>query len=473
MNRVVIAILFFTLLTSCEDFLTREPVTQVSTKQLLSDINGVEIALSGVYSQIASGDAVGYKLQLINEMKGGNLKFGRKVSSATRNKLLPAYSFSHTFDNNTGDDISASLYEKFYEILYSVNQIIKAVPLIEEGEVKYKNQLLGEAYALRGILHFELSKLFSQPFLTSGTGNHAGIVLVTSTLQPLAQPKREPLYKVYNQIISDLIQANLLLNQTRVGTFSESYITKQAAQAMLSKVYLYKNDWQNALSFADSVLAQPHVFLNNTDYVSAWDTYKPCPEGLWVINYDNIQRPGFTAYNGISDKQDYESELNITSDLLAIYDQNDIRRQLFRMNTITGDTVCVKHLVVNNYDRPMSYIRTSEVYLIRAEAAARTGNYARARSDLQKIRARSNTNAPTINLSGQPLIDEILLERRRELAFEGDCFSDIIRSGRSVNRPDYNGTVNQNLAFPNDLFVLPIPDYAIYYNENLEQNKNY
>jgi len=96
-----------------------------------------------------------------------------------------------------------------------------------------------------------------------------------------------------------------------------------------------------------------------------------------------------------------------------------------------------------------------------------------ARADLDVIRKRANPSAKNIQLSGSALKEELFQERRRELAFEGHLFFDIVRKGRDLSREDCNALQNVNINYPSNLFVLPIPYNAISRNNLMVQNSGY
>ena len=89
------------------------------------------------------------------------------------------------------------------------------------------------------------------------------------------------------------------------------------------------------------------------------------------------------------------------------------------------------------------------------------------------IRKRANPNVANLQLSGAALKEELFQERRRELAFEGHLFHDILRMGRDLRRVDCNALQNVNIDYPSDLFILPIPEEAIEFNDQMVQNPGY
>ena len=114
-------------------------------------------------------------------------------------------------------------------------------------------------------------------------------------------------------------------------------------------------------------------------------------------------------------------------------------------------------------------MRLSEMYLILAEAHAKLNNTSLAITNLNIIRQRANLSAVS---SSANLLDEILLERRRELCFEGQYFFDLARFNKNIVRSDCFG-LQCNLVFPNPKMVLPIPRSSIVINQNIIQNESY
>ena len=121
-------------------------------------------------------------------------------------------------------------------------------------------------------------------------------------------------------------------------------------------------------------------------------------------------------------------------------------------------------------DAGTTYIRLSELYLIRAEANARLGNLDVALTDLNTIRTRANLE-PLSNSTN--LLEEIFLERRRELAFENLLFFDILRYKKDVVRNEDCIADVCNLDYPSNFFIQPIPFQSISLNQNIEQNEGY
>ena len=114
---------------------------------------------------------------------------------------------------------------------------------------------------------------------------------------------------------------------------------------------------------------------------------------------------------------------------------------------------------MNDTINNIKIIRSSELYLNRAEAYAKSNNLTAALADLNVIRKRGLPSATTFTSTSQQVVaDEILTERRRELAFEGHLFFDIARNKKDLVRTD-NTAVIKSFTWPSALYAYPIPLY--------------
>ncbi|MCG8578419.1 MAG: RagB/SusD family nutrient uptake outer membrane protein, partial [Bacteroidales bacterium] len=115
-------------------------------------------------------------------------------------------------------------------------------------------------------------------------------------------------------------------------------------------------------------------------------------------------------------------------------------------------------------------IRMSEIYLIRAEAAARLGLNEEALSDLRTIQARAGA---TLSTEADDILEALFIERRKELCFEGHLLFDIARFQKNVVREEGCAAKLCNLSYPSNFYILPIPERNVELNSNLTQNEGY
>ncbi|MDR2474254.1 MAG: RagB/SusD family nutrient uptake outer membrane protein, partial [Bacteroidales bacterium] len=286
---------------------------------------------------------------------------------------------------------------------------------------------------------------------------------------------------VYNQIVTDLVEAESIIasGYVRAGVDDPAAaVTKPAIQALLSRVYLYMGNWQKAADYATLLINNPkyHLFTA-ASYVSQWgrNTADPSGEVIFEVygsrkneywgNWDVI--PWLVNPNGYAD-------VASSADLRNLYEDDDIRGEatMFQSHPDAPDHFWTSKYPgkenTNRQENNTIVLRLSEMYLNRAEAIIRgnlTISGVSAINDLQAIAANRGATAQAATPAG------VMTERRKELAFEGHIVFDLARTGTSLTRVDYQGAAqNQNIAFPDNRWALPIPKSEIDANKNCDQN---
>jgi hypothetical protein len=366
-------------------------------------------------------------------------------------------------------------------------------------------------YFLRGLYHFNLALAHAYiPGAVVTTQNRGGVPLMlkgTSTLEDALalKPSRATIDEVYASVVSDLQNANSRLTEAGFPNLA----TKSAAQAMLSRVYLYMKDYTNAKRWADSAIARVGSRLTNSNsYVTNWRAATHNETIFQIVfitnaesngvneslqtSFTTLTAPGNTTTTGgfgdlvptISLLNDLgitltggNTSANFQGANAAVSTRSaDVRNQLYEPGTLgrgKSYVECTKYLGKNgfiNLDN-IPVIRVAELYLNRAEALATPGSpvfdEAAALADLNRIATARGLS--DFALTGTDLYDEILRQRRIELAFEGHRFWDLKRLGRDiVKAPHYN-----TVAFTDIRILAPIPTREVDGNKNLAQNPGY
>ncbi len=480
-NIKYIFLVLFTgvLFSSCEKFLEKEPYENLSKDGAISSINDAEVAVFGAYSGMQSANYYGRNFVVTPEVAADNVK----VAPENSGRFLGEYQYSiiPTSGNPT------NLWNLSYAIIDRVNNAIEKIPGLTDGTSAERNAILGEAYAVRGLVYFDLVRYFAQPYNLSdnsiaananGVGGHLGVPYVT--VSEIGTPARNTVAEVYAGIISDLKEAETLMS----GAGSTSgRLSAMGAKALLAKVYLYMEDWGNAENYASEVINSGYYsLLSNADYISSWGQ-EFSTESIFSIGMSVIDYPSTDALGYIYLESGY-GDLIATQDLMDLFVDGDVRH--FNSDNTDEDGVSglfkdVGGVVyINKFpgrdntdgldNTPV--LRLSEMYLIRAEARASSGNASGAQADLNLIRKRCNPGAEDVIVAGDALIDEIIHERRLELAFEGNRLWDLTRRKKSIQRTDCTLS-NCTTSYPNVLFAYPIPQREIDANENMVQNKGY
>jgi hypothetical protein len=452
-------------LTACEDFLDKAPQDQISKEEALNDIFSVELALNGAYNLMGQNAYYGEFFPLYADLTGGNLKLSTVATIADVENYRPVYTFTVQPGLSTP---ATRAYQEMYEVLNAVNNIINAVPQLTDGTEDRKNTVLGQALTLRALVHFDLLRLYAQPYNFSEGASHPGVVLLENSPSVDDELARATVDEVYQFIISDLESAIPLL-----PAFSNPYrISAEAAQALLARVYLYVGEWSRAAALAGEVINSGLISLASTaEYSQIWQNGYRSSE--YVFRLD-MSAPEQTLISDVVGEGAPRPALSVARDLRTLYSETDVRGPgTMILEDGIGNWLSAKYPFVQNAASDIPMLRLSEVYLTRAEAYARLQRPELAQADLDVIRERADPAFESEVLPGDALLEAILQERRKELAVEGHWLFDLARSGRDVIRNDCPAEVNCTLNYPDPRFVLPIPQNALDANRNLEQNPGY
>jgi hypothetical protein len=445
------------------DHLVLEPHASVSNDAFFSTIGDFRAAIVGVYNEISLAGYYGRSIHLMSDIMGEDVK---QNGSANR------YQEFSDFEGQvvTGHGYETTLWTDAYQAINMTNNIINSEFEAPAGVAAEFNQIVGEAYALRGLIYFDLVRMYGQHYTFSGGGDHPGVPIVTE-FDIEALPSRNSVGEVDAQAISDLATGISVMDQARRGPFMMS---AEAAQAILSRIYLYMEDWSNAASMASSVISSgKYTLATGTAYTEMFAT-GGSSEAVFEIQMTDTDNRGSDHLGGMYRASGYGDYLP-AKDLLDLIPADDARWGFYEVDPgLTG--IYAAHRVMkwplSNGSDNVPVVRLSEVYLNRAEANARAGNDAAAQADLNMIRQRARPSAPAVTATGAALLAEIQLERRIELAYEGHRVHDLMRNKMDVNRVDVTGDV-AFMAYPCNFCVLPIPQPETDVNSNMAQNVGY
>jgi hypothetical protein len=478
--KTAILMIVVTAFAACKkSFLEEIPRLSQSNELSLSSYVGLKNATVGTYSLLCSSNWYGGGFVITADLKGGNAKRGSLNSGRYVNEYL--------WNNNP--TATSGLWDDAYSTIARANNIINAINagFKEAGVTKAQiEQLKGECYFLRALSHWDLVRMYAQPYV-AGTGNMGvPVVLVTEN----GYPSRNTVGDVYTRVITDLDSAKALLAAVNPRGTDGSWATSWAAKALQAKVYLYMGQWQKAADLATQVISNPADSLFPAAKYTTWNL-----GGYWgsggagseiIFQVDGSR--------GNTDGGFWESISNMVSpvgygdiatsnDLLSLYEAGDVRKNLFISPAAhPGEYWTLKYPGRLGANPPVVFntpvLRISEMYLIRAEALLNGATVATvtALSDYNKLRTNRGLAAAVI----APALADIYKERRRELCFEGNELFDLSRTQRSLTRVDFNGSLNRNVpyvvggtAVQNYLWAMPIPQGEKDANKNMVQNPVY
>ncbi|MBX2815141.1 MAG: RagB/SusD family nutrient uptake outer membrane protein [Saprospiraceae bacterium] len=464
MNTLKFSLLCIALVFSgCgKDLLEIDPSGSLPVDGAIASIDDIESVLLGAYSQFQNSDYYGRYFILVPDVMSDDVK---QNSSANRAKEWAEFSGTPL------DFISEEMWTEIYEAINRLNTVINAEVDFPTPEVQAEaDQLIGEALALRALAHFDVCRIYAQHYAVS-SGSDPGVPIVTA-FDETAEPARSSVSEVYGAVIGDLQSAISKMNDDR----GSGFMSKLAAQAILARVYFYMGDYSQAEQMANTVISAGDVTLaDNSSYFDAWMGTGSAPDVLFEIVMTEADNNGSDALGRMYINEGYGDYLP-SDDLRLIINEADVRSQLYKPDSTLGggdfgwDRMNKFPSTTGEDNTPV--IRLSEVYLIRAESRARNGNEAGAVEDLMAIRSRAWPDAPAVTATGDALLEEIITERRIELAFEGHRLWDLMRLNRGVVRSNCTAPVCE-INFPNERFVLPIPAQELDANPNMVQNNGY
>jgi hypothetical protein len=434
------------------------PPTQISETDQYADSASAMSAIAWVYSY-SGGTTSGFawtNAELVSATALSSDELLRPQPSDAN--MVQFYNYTLTGVNSE----AANVWSEPYTSLYTVNDVLSHMNNATNLSASFKTEITAEMKVVRAFYYFNLVNLYGGvPIVT-------GIDYTVNATLPRASAD-----SVYGQIISDLTSARQDLSVTYPSS-GHVRPNQYVADALLAKVYLYRQDWQDAYNMANTVIGSGNyslvsdpnqVFLDGSTeaiwQLPAAGSYYVTGDALAFIPYSTGTIPSYIA----------------TSWLLNAFEPGDLRRQSWLEQTIiNGDTMYFPYKYKNYQPATATttedymILRLAEQYLIRAEASAELGNGSAALADLNLIRARAGLAPSTADPSNQTaVLNAILHERQVELFAEwGNRWFDLKRTGMAATV-----LAAEKSSFPTNAELYPIPQTQLQNDANLKQNPGY
>lgn len=439
----------------------QEPTNRLSVDDVFSNFEGAITTLVGTYGNLKSTNYYERNFWLFADLTGGNIKYSRSNNPA----LLNSYNFNNTEVADVND--MTGFYQIAYNTIYRANNVLTYAPLIPDASRLQKNRMLADAYTFRALAHFDLVRVFAQPYNFSTNATHEGIVIRTvNTLATVPVGSPATVKEVYDQIIFDLDSAiTLYANSVDIypGGTNKTWFSLDVARAIKMRVLLYKEDWEGVITLANLLISPAYPLISNGAYVNSWRrtaTVNMDQEAIFMLfaRIDQNQGSFGDNFNFRNTTFGYMASSN---DLLGLLPPQDVRSRSNFFDSVRINNIPYyftrKYQGRNDSADNQKLIRISEVFLSRAEAYAELNNLPLALNDLNRIRQRGNATLPILQSTNrEAVLDSIFLERKRELCFEGHGLFDVTRKKRNLVRNDCIGA-NCSVSFPSPLFAVPRP----------------
>jgi hypothetical protein len=465
--KVLWLVVLVAAFASCKkSFLELAPPTSVSPEEALLTEADVLVAVRGMYSGLRTGvtigatsyafDAFGRTIPLLGDLMGDN------TYQSSRNGNRYTNYNSYTFVVSDGNALG--LWASLYTVILRANNIINSTLPASVNMDQYK----GEAYAVRALCYFTLVRYYARPYTDNPNGPGLPIV---KEYAPDYKPARSTIADVYTLINSDLEQAFNLITKF----VNSSQISKYAVKALQSKVYLTMGDLEKAKTAALDVINKSGFKpVGAAEYVAYWNDpgYRTDKvETLFEVSSDAITNLGFDQLSYMYSQAGNYGDFLVSDSLIKLFNANDVRKGLYANVTRGGTSVVAvnKYPSINGDRSDTKVLRLSEMYLIAAEASI-TSDESEARNYVNFITSRRG--ADPIASAGSILYEDIITERRKELAFEGDRYLDLQRLKRDVIRSTNYPAAADTILYRNFRRILPIPQAEVDANPQIRDQQN-
>ena len=455
----VMLTVFSLVLSSCKkDFLDLKPYTALPVADALKSEADLQVALRGAYAGLRGVDIFGRTIPVLGDIMGDNV-----YQSAQNTNRYTNY---NQYVQNVTDANAQGLWQQGYNVILRCNNIINS-PVAASANV---NQYKGEAYSIRALMYFHLVRFFAKPYTEDP--NALGVPVVTVFDQNL-KPGRSKVSEVYTLILADLTQAYTLMTQF----INTSQFSKYAAKALEAKVYLTMGDMPKALTAANDVINNSgFTAVTTVNYAAYWGNPtigNTKLETLFEVSSDAVGNLAFDALGYIYNQSGY-GDMLASDDLANLYSATDVRKTAVMQ---LGTRASLPSWFVRKYiniatDRDDTKIlRLADIYLIAAEASVATSE-TNAKTFLNFVATRRDASFTGYTSTGAALVNDIITERRKELAFEGDRFHDLNRLKQQINRSTNYPAAARTITYPFNKRLLPIPQVETDANPTIKAQQN-
>ncbi|MDZ7657808.1 RagB/SusD family nutrient uptake outer membrane protein [Fodinibius sp.] len=456
--KYLVVLLFIAGFSSgCEDFLTPAVDQNKPTDSAVQTVEDLESVVNGSYDDLNRVELYGRDFYVSAEAMSDN---------AWANNNSGRFIAQDQFNFTVNSGYALGVWDVFYETIAGANLAIGA-DLESSTEVDH---LKGQAYAIRALSHMNLLLAFGQQYVAGGDPSN-GVPIKTEYLTADEAegddfiPSRDAVADVWAAVESDLNTAVSMLDESSDVATEMDY---WAARALQTRYYLYTGQNDAVIPIAEDIINNSGYSITAADaLVETWETGSG-PNSLFELAFTSTDRLGTDNIARIYRPTNY-GDVQVSSDLYNAHQADDVRLNLYNA---AGDRMMSKYSDVLGTDN-VRVIRYAEVVLNYAEAIAAGGTGAQETALEALNRVADNRYDNGSPYTAPVSVDDVLLERRLELAMEGHRLYDLLRTGRDIEVGDANSARTQLIPADDYRVALPIPDAEIRANSNIEQNEGY
>ena len=446
-----IAFLSVLLMGSCS-FLDKEPISSFSAQGFYKTASDAQAGVYGIYEAMQSSFRLNFAYWGEGRADAIETNHAGDPFALRQNTLTPI--------------ITSSNWNNLYTVISRANYAIKYIPEVFEDETStLRNQLIGQARALRAIAYFYLIRVWGD---------------VPFTLEPYESVQQDLFVSktdketILNQIVDDLSYASEFCAPSYGAERDRVLITRGSADGILTQVYMWRKQYEQAITAAERVLDNPLYSLVS---ISNWNNMFSAglsSESVFEVGYNEVQTNSLRVLYALGNDANYfPSQRFVTS-----FEEGDLRKSKIWDNTQVQPRKIWKFFGEGfNDESPdpsqnnIILVRLADIMLLKAEAHARLNDNSLALPLLNNIRNRAGlvalTEVTAIEEYGD-VVSAIMHERSIELCFEGHRWFDLVRTDKAIEVME----PITGLKDPRNI-LWPIHEDAINRNPNLVQNEFY
>jgi len=459
LRKITLIAVGVVLFAGCDGLLDTENSTEVSPDVAQENIEGIEAILTSVYNRVQSEWRYGREITLAPDVLADNTDQHPTTSGRYDGQAVNSQGSHITFWNTA------------YLTINEANYVIEGADNTEGVAQEVRDRLKGEALFHRGYAYFDLARTYGyEPGREVGGWDQSAIIRTDPTrdVNDADLRSRSTNVQVYQQAQTDLEDALTLLDGNDRGIYFANYA---ATNALLARLHLYLENWDQAIDYADEAISASGLTLLDSEQDITNAFYEvPNPESILELSIDPVEESlgsndGLCPYTNPNHWFDVIPSQN----LLNTYDPADYRNNWFTNHTDGFPYTLKWDCSTGPFDDNIPLVRLPEMYLIKAEAHAEEDELTLALDALEELQSARGLTVPFVSTDKDEIIDEVMVERRRELNFEGHRWYDLKR--RAMDIPKQVGAITVPY---NDFRILSvIPQGEVDNNPNLDQNPGY
>lgn len=477
------------LFTACEkDYLDTYPTDQVSSNAAVLTTDNALTALNGIHRALY--------VEYGSQGRGGIGAFNIHIDEAGEDHVFNRSNWTTSYRWIPNSDPTSSYnranWAMFYQFIANANVIINGID-DATGDPADRDAVKGQALLYRAYSHYQMVQVWGSRYKKGGSNSQLGIpIKVDGSTEPITRGTVE---EVYTQINADIDAAIVLLEG--YSRPNKSHFNQNIAKGLKARVALTQGEWGVAAQYAAEARSGFDLMDQET-YKQGFQVFSENnDEFMWASQIQEDQNSKWSTYGAYISRNFSSSAIrgnprSISNLLYDMISDTDVRKTLWdptgqHLNLPEGVSLLSNHkrfpytnqkfIAVSNGDSRVDIpmMRSAEMYLIEAEAMARSGQGGLAAQSLYDM-AITRDDAYVLSIStGQNLIDEIMVQRRVELWGEGFRWYDLKRLDQALDRTGSNQSstyTNSVLEIPagDNRWTWPIPQDEMDANPLMEQN---